>query len=456
MFDSTRPTAIPADAQAVAGYVDGPYAWRPEHWARFAGHKITISVTGETNARVYDVEPRRIWPVSAVIPYVQRARAAGIQRVTVYCNLSHLAEAQAAFRNAGVPLPDFWVARYDGRPEIPAGTIGKQYLSPDGDTKPPGHYDVSYVDENWAAGRQGGNPMSDMRILVNALREAGVTVHEYAGADGRTMDRDVPNITIRGGIVHHTATPFNWNISGLVSSTRADMRGATLANLSGNPDGSITYLASGVAWHAGSGSGPSLGPLAPYAARMNYYTVGLEIVYPGDSPMTNAQYRSAQVFAKVVAETFGGGNIETVRAHAETNGTQDGKWDPGYAPGRTINMTEFRRGAAALSMTGEGFMAGLDPALQQQIYDAIADTFVTTGGKTLGQAVGRIDNFLTAIEQGAGIDPAAVFVQIYDVIAANYVENKEAIGKTTADTERKVDEVAKKLDQLIAALAPKQ
>jgi hypothetical protein len=82
---------------------------------------------------------------------------------------------------------------------------------------------------------------------------------------------------------------------------------------------------------------------------MNYYTVGLEIVYPGDQPMRNAQYNTALVFARVVADLFGGGDIECVRAHAETNGRGgDGKWDPGYGRdssgnGLTINMTEFRR-----------------------------------------------------------------------------------------------------------------
>jgi hypothetical protein len=59
--------------------------------------------------------------------------------------------------------------------------------------------------------------------------------------------------------------------------------------------------------------------------------------------MRPAQYRSALVWARVVADVVGGGNIERVRAHAETSVT--GKWDPGDAPGRTINMAAFRRAA---------------------------------------------------------------------------------------------------------------
>ena len=78
MYDSTDADAIPRDAQMVAGYVDGRYAWSGEDWARFAEHtvRVRISAVGATHlAEVFDVEVGCIWPPANVVPLVQRARA---------------------------------------------------------------------------------------------------------------------------------------------------------------------------------------------------------------------------------------------------------------------------------------------------------------------------------------------------------------------------------------------
>lgn len=190
--------------------------------------------------------------------------------------------------------------------------------------------------------------MGDVRRLVDALRAAGVTVHEWTGWDGRGNE-GVAQIQIEGAILHHTATPYGSAFPGLVSSTRPGMIGAMLCNFAGNSDGSLTVIGSGLAWHAGGGYGPNQGPLAPYANRRNYYTVGLEIVYPGTSPMTDAQYRTALIFSKVVADKFCGGDLEYVRAHYEVNGRgYEGKWDPGFASGKSYDMNQFRSQARSV------------------------------------------------------------------------------------------------------------
>lgn len=190
--------------------------------------------------------------------------------------------------------------------------------------------------------------MGDVRRLVDALRAAGVVVHEWSGWDGRGNE-GTPQIEIRGAILHHTGTAYGSAFPGLVSSTRPDLYGGLLANFAGNSDGSLTVLGSGLAWHAGGGYGPNQGPLAPYASRRNYWTVGLEIVYPGSSWMTDAQYRTSLKFAKVVADTFCGGNLEYVRGHFEVNGKgYEGKWDPGYKPGTPIDMNVFRSQARSV------------------------------------------------------------------------------------------------------------
>lgn len=193
--------------------------------------------------------------------------------------------------------------------------------------------------------------MGAVRRLVDELRRRGVTVHEWPGWDGRGNE-GIGQIDPVGAVLHHTASGYGSAFEALVSG-RPDLRG-TLCNFAGNADGSLTVVASGLAWHAGRGAGPSLGPLAPWAGWLNRWTVGLEIVYPGDKPMTAAQRAAALVFARAVADLFGGGDIERVRAHAETNGRGgDGKWDPGFAPGQTIDMAAFRREAATAKSSME-------------------------------------------------------------------------------------------------------
>jgi hypothetical protein len=148
MYDSVRPEAIPRNAQVVAGYVDGAYAWTGAEWGLFpnAVH-VTISAVGVALADVVDVEVGCVWPVEKAVPWVLRARAAGIDP-TVYCNWQNdLHRVRAAFDVAGVAQPHYWVAKYDGRPEVPAGTVGKQYAAPESGA--PGHYDISSVADFW-------------------------------------------------------------------------------------------------------------------------------------------------------------------------------------------------------------------------------------------------------------------------------------------------------------------
>lgn len=146
-----------------------------------------------------------------------------------------------------------------------------------------------------------------------------------------------------GGLVHHTATGFGIATPGtgsgnLLINGREDLAGP-LCNYAGNDDGSITVIAAHPANHAGASGGRSMGPL-PTTKLFNRRVLGLEIVYPGTVPMRGAQYRSALIWGRVVADVVGGGNVERIRAHAETSIT--GKWDPGFAPSKTYNMAEFR------------------------------------------------------------------------------------------------------------------
>lgn len=203
--------------------------------------------------------------------------------------------------------------------------------------------------------------LAKTQAVVNGLRARGITVHEWPGWQGRGNGQVSSYV---GGIVHHTGSAYGMAYQALVSG-REDLAGP-LCNFAGNQDGSITVISAGPANHAGASGGRSMGPL-PVTGSFNKWVMGLEIVYPGISPMRDAQYRAALVWARVVADVCGGGNIQSIRAHAETSVT--GKWDPGYANQRTIDMVEFRR--AALNPTPvEDDMTQAQADQLQFLYDA--------------------------------------------------------------------------------------
>ncbi|MFL6119342.1 N-acetylmuramoyl-L-alanine amidase [Actinophytocola sp.] len=181
---------------------------------------------------------------------------------------------------------------------------------------------------------------------INArLRAAGIVVQEMPGWQTRGNGM---SSAYEGGLVHHTGGAHGVALPGTVAGEllvrgRKDLSGP-LCNYAGNADGSITVVAANPANHAGASGGRSMGPL-PVTTLFNKRVLGLEIVYPGTSPMRDAQYSAAVAWARAVADVCGRGDVQRVRAHAETSIT--GKWDPGTAPGRTIDMTAFRNAAAS-------------------------------------------------------------------------------------------------------------
>ncbi|MGB3443902.1 MAG: N-acetylmuramoyl-L-alanine amidase [Actinophytocola sp.] len=270
-------------------------------------------------------------------------------------------------------------------------------------------------------------------LEVNArLRAAGITVREAAGWQTRGNGQVS---AYEGGLIHHTATGYGVALPGtgvgnLLINGRPDLDGP-LCNYAGNDDGSITVIAAHPANHAGASGGRSMGPL-PVTKLFNRRVMGLEIVYPGTVPMRDAQYRSALVWAKAVADVVGRGDLERVRGHAETSIT--GKWDPGNAPNRTIDMTAFRAAAkngALDDMTPEqarilgdlheALISGHDWTTQHsksQVYKVLGD--VVTRAVAAGHEAGAKADAVGAKVEGlkAGIDEA-VQRGISDYLTAN-------------------------------------
>lgn len=164
MYDSTSPWDIPRNAQMVAYYVDGRYAW-PQAWLDLFPNavKVGISAIGQRTAVVGDVEVGCIWPPANAVPWVRRARADGYDP-TIYVNeLNDWLPVRQAFWAAGEPEPHYWTARYNGVAQVPDGAVARQYAHPhDGDgiaDKPwetGAHYDKSAVRPHWPGVDNGG------------------------------------------------------------------------------------------------------------------------------------------------------------------------------------------------------------------------------------------------------------------------------------------------------------
>jgi hypothetical protein len=182
--------------------------------------------------------------------------------------------------------------------------------------------------------------------LVAEWRRLGAEVTLEPGWDVRGNGYGA---NYEGAIVHHTgfgsseANPFparNTLING-----RPDLTGP-LCNSAGpwcTPDRPRVHVISArPANHAGASGGRSMGPL-PVTGLFNPRVWGHEIDYGGNVAMAPGQYVAALIVARGVANVLGR-STEYVRAHAETSVT--GKWDPGYATDKTIDMAAFRRDAA--------------------------------------------------------------------------------------------------------------
>lgn len=150
MYDSTSPQNIPADAQAVARYINGLYFWPDDQIARFTGvPNKTITINTSADADVLDVEGGDATALESVA-WVQRQRSRGIEP-TVYCSREGAAGygwpwVQSAFTAAGLPFPHFWIADYTDESHLVPGSSATQWTD-HGDL-----YDISEADPTWLGG----------------------------------------------------------------------------------------------------------------------------------------------------------------------------------------------------------------------------------------------------------------------------------------------------------------
>lgn len=154
MYDSDRPSAIPTDAQMVAGYIDGTTGkWTAADWRRFPNSiHVEIARRDTTNAgHVLDVEPGfPTWPPSIkTVRWVEMRRTAGMIP-TIYCNeVNGWPILRKLFYDARVPEPQWWTSRYklSLADSIPAGAVARQWADPV--LHGQGHFDLSTVADYW-------------------------------------------------------------------------------------------------------------------------------------------------------------------------------------------------------------------------------------------------------------------------------------------------------------------
>ena len=143
MFDAVTPGEIPASATLVAGYADGHYANIAAMRKRFPNATVvTIAVGHTTRAMVADVETGDMTPASAVLWARDTMHDVPNAELTLYANTSTWPSVKAAFKAAGVVLPQWWAAHYTGVPHLEPGSVATQYADAGG-------YDESLVAEYW-------------------------------------------------------------------------------------------------------------------------------------------------------------------------------------------------------------------------------------------------------------------------------------------------------------------
>lgn len=192
-------------------------------------------------------------------------------------------------------------------------------------------------------------PMTPAQLLAQ-LKKFGIRYAEYK--DWATHNRNHVGKwgPVHGFMVHHTG------------SDAKDQRELLYAGVSGLPgplcqfglaqDGTVHLVGWGRANHAGLGDDDVLAAVINETALPvddesntdgNARFYGVEIWYSGSHPMTSAQYVALRKLAAAICD-FHGWSEASVIGHGEWG--SPGKWDPGFAPGKMMDMGKVRADVA--------------------------------------------------------------------------------------------------------------
>ncbi|MDQ1016702.1 hypothetical protein QFZ43_003251 [Streptomyces afghaniensis] len=199
-------------------------------------------------------------------------------------------------------------------------------------------------------------PMTPAQVLAQ-FKKFGIPYAEYK--DWKTHNRNHKGAwgPVHGLMVHHTGSDSKDQRELLYKGT-ADLPGP-LCHFGLDQAGKIHLVGWGRANHAGSGDDDVLDAVIaekpiPVDNESNtdgnsrFY--GIEIWYSGTHPMTDAQYATLRLLAAAICD-FHGWDEGSVIGHGEWG--SPGKWDPGYKPGKMMDMDAVRSDIKATLAKGD-------------------------------------------------------------------------------------------------------
>lgn len=169
-----------SDAALVAGYINGRYAWSQADWNLFP-HSIhvEISVTSSGAGDVLDVENGDATPEEGY-GWIERRKAAGLDRPTIYCSRSVVPAVRAATGKFILNRDyDLWVADYTGKAHslVAAGPGAELQVAAVQHTNT-AKWDISTVyDDGWPH-RTGTAAKSPVKVSAGSAWTAGMELRE--------------------------------------------------------------------------------------------------------------------------------------------------------------------------------------------------------------------------------------------------------------------------------------
>lgn len=231
-------------------------------------------------------------------------------------------------------------------------------------------------------------PMSPAQYAAQ-MKKWGITARNYRdnwAEHNRTKDTGKTFTDVKGVMLHHTGSDAH--NPALLWSGYSGLPGP-LCHAGGAPDGTVWNIGWGYANHAGKGDDDVLaaviaeeysGTLKPNEANTdgNARFYGIEMEYSGSHGMNKPQYLAMIKWAAALCD-FHGWSAKSVIGHGEW---QPGKWDPGYASGKMMDMNAVRNDIAALLKSGPDKPPANPPATPRVIELRVGDT-VRIGSSTL-------------------------------------------------------------------------
>ena len=179
-----------------------------------------------------------------------------------------------------------------------------------------------------------------MRDIANKVASTGIDIVWSRGWENRGNGQDWPAGGPKGHINHHTAGGNNIYLDNNLIVGVPGLAGP-LCNFAILYDGDLAVVAAYPANHAGASGGWDTWPL-PHTGWFNREVLGTEIQYRGTEPMSKEQYHTMCVLNRAIKDVLGWTD-GFIRSKNHQGTSIQGKWDPGYAPGKTYDINAMRR-----------------------------------------------------------------------------------------------------------------